>query len=109
MISRVGVLSVVLFTASLVSAQTPAPHTAAPIRPDDLPEHLRPAAKVEKNYVPPRTAWGDPQIAGAYTNSDESGIPFERPAEFAGRRLQDISREELTAIIKQRQEQTVER
>ncbi|HVZ21660.1 MAG TPA: VOC family protein [Vicinamibacterales bacterium] len=91
------------------TAQVPAPHTAAPIRPNDLPEHLRPTAKVEKNYVPPRTAWGDPQIAGAYTNSDESGIPFERPAEFAGRRLQDISRQELADIIKKRQEQTVER
>jgi len=108
--SRVSTfIGLILMAASFASGQTPAPHTAAPIRPNDLPEHLRPKADVEKNYVPPRTAWGDPQIAGAYTNSDESGIPFERPAEFAGRSLQDISPQELAAIAKKRQEQTVER
>ena len=30
------------------------------------------------------TSWGDPAIAGAYNNSDESGIPFERPAGVRG-------------------------
>ena len=33
----------------------------------------------------PRTAWGDPDLQGTYTNSDESGIPMQRPAEFAGK------------------------
>jgi hypothetical protein len=56
-----------------------------------------------------RTPWGDPQISGAYTNSDESGIPFERPAGFEGRRLEDITSAELAQIVKQRQDQTVER
>ena len=39
-----------------------------------------------KNWKPARTPWGDPDLSGVYTNSDESGIPFERPAEFDGRR-----------------------
>jgi hypothetical protein len=82
---------------------------AAPISQSDLPEHLRPEAKIVKGYVPPRTPWGDPQIAGAYTNSDESGIPFERPAQFDGRTLQDITPAELATVVKERQEQTVER
>ena len=38
-----------------------------------------------------RTAWGDPDLTGIYSNSDESGIPFERPAQFEGRRLEDIT------------------
>jgi hypothetical protein len=42
-----------------------------------------------------RTAWGDPDLAGIYSNSDESGIPFERPAQFEGRRLEDITAKEL--------------
>jgi hypothetical protein len=95
--------------APMAVAQTPAPRTAAPVRPEDLPQHLRPAAKVVKDYVPPRTPWGDPAISGAYTNSDENGIPFERPAQFEGRTLADITPAELAAIVKQRQDQTIER
>src|SRR5262249_4062527 len=70
----------------------------------DLPDHMRPEAKIVKNYVPPKTAWGDPQIAGAYTNSDESGIPFERPAQFDGKKLADVSPEQLAQMVKQRQD-----
>ena len=43
------------------------------------------------DYEPSRTSWGDPRSAGVYTNSDESLIPFERPDELAGRRLEDIT------------------
>jgi hypothetical protein len=83
--------------------------TAKPISQSDLPAQLRPEAKIIKGYVPPKTAWGDPQIAGAYTNSDESGIPFERPAQFDGKKLADVSPDQLAQMVKQRQEQTVER
>jgi hypothetical protein len=50
----------------------------------------------------PRTPWGDPDIQGTYTNSNESGIPMERPAEFAGRRLEDVKPEELAKLIAER-------
>jgi len=83
--------------------------TATPINQSDLPAQLRPEAKIVKGYVPPKTAWGDPQIAGAYTNSDESGIPFEKPAQFDGKKLADVSPDQLAAMVKQRQDQTVER
>ena len=43
------------------------------------------------SYTPPRTPWGDPDIQGAYTNSNESQTPMERPEELEGRRLEDIS------------------
>ena len=38
-----------------------------------------------------RTPWGDPDLQGTYTNSNESGIPMQRPAEFAGKTLDDIT------------------
>ena len=60
-------------------------------------------------YKAPRTSWGDPAIAGAYNNSDETGIPFERPAEFADRTLESFALEELASIQEQRQRQTIER
>src|SRR5690242_1913844 len=56
-----------------------------------------------------RTPWGDPDLAGVYTNSDEAGIPFERPPEFEGRRLDDVTGEELAKIQQTRREATIER
>ena len=56
-------------------------------------------------YAAPKTAWGDPKLEGVYTNDDETGVPFERPAEFDGRKLEDITPEELSAANKRRNEQ----
>jgi hypothetical protein len=83
---------------------------ADPIKASEVPARKPPAPIPPRGtYVPPRTPWGDPDIAGAYNNSDESGIPFERPDEFAGRRLQDFTAAELAQLTKQRQQQTIER
>ena len=49
-----------------------------------------------------RTPWGDPDLSGIYSNSDESGIPFERPARFDGRRLEDITARELDDLRAER-------
>jgi hypothetical protein len=35
-----------------------------------------------KTYTPPRTAWGEPDLQGLYTN--KTITPLERPAQFAG-------------------------
>jgi hypothetical protein len=62
-----------------------------------------------KNWKPGRTPWGDPDVAGVYSNSDESGIPFERPAQFAGRRLEDITPAELDTLRQQRRDAVIDR
>ena len=49
-------------------------------------------------WKPGRTPWGDPDLAGIYSNSDESGIPLERPAQFEGRRLEDVTAKELEEL-----------
>jgi len=59
-------------------------------------------ARAVRTYTPPRTPWGDPDISGVYTNNDESLTPFERPAQFEGRRLEDITPAELEALRDQR-------
>jgi hypothetical protein len=56
----------------------------------------------------PRTPWGDPDLQGTYTNSHESGIPMERPAEFAGRRLEDVKPDELQRLIADRRKRQQE-
>lgn len=53
-------------------------------------------------YTAPRTPWGDPDLQGSYSNKYEQGTPFERPAEFEGRRIEDIRGEELAEIVRQR-------
>src|ERR1051325_3554805 len=59
----------------------------------------------QQSYKAPKTAWGDPDISGVYSNDDETGTPLERPARFEGRRQEDITPAELDAINKERTEQ----
>jgi hypothetical protein len=67
------------------------------------------AALKATSYTPPRTAWGDPDLTGTYTNKYEVSAPLERPDEFEGRRLEDIKPAELKEILQQRQQQTIDR
>jgi hypothetical protein len=78
------------------SAQPASPRTAKP-------------AKAAKAYAPPRTPWGDPDLQGVFTNNDESGIPLERPQEFAGKKLEEVTDSELAELRKERNQQAVER
>ena len=55
----------------------------------------------------PRTPWGDPDLQGTYTNTYENGTPFERPDEFAGRKLEDVKGEELASLRRAIQKRTV--
>jgi hypothetical protein len=61
-----------------------------------------------QTFSPPKTPWGHPDLQGIYSNDDETGTPMERPAQFAGKTLADITPEELQTIVKQRNEQFVE-
>ena len=84
------VVAVALATTTLTFAQSGA---------------VKKPASSGKAYTPPRTPWGDPQLEGVYSNDDETGVPFERPAQFEGRRLEDVKPEELAALNKERTEQ----
>ena len=72
----------------------------APVAGQTAPK--RPAA-AKASWTPPRTPWGDPDISGIFTNKDEQGVPFERPAEFAGRQL--VTDEEFSARAARAQRQ----
>lgn len=54
-----------------------------------------------------RTPWGDPDLQGTYTNTFENGTSFERPDQFAGRKLEDVKGEELKKMRLAIQERTV--
>jgi hypothetical protein len=57
----------------------------------------------------PRTPWGDPDLQGYYTNKYEYGTPFERPAAFAGRRVDELSAQELADLTTKRQQEALDR
>jgi hypothetical protein len=64
----------------------------------------KPAAKA---YAAPKTAWGDPNLQGTYTDKDENGIPLERPSQFDGKRVEDVDDSELADIVKERQQRAL--
>jgi hypothetical protein len=86
-----GAVMMTPLAALTVSAQTP---KAAPA----------PA----KKYAAPRTPWGDPDLQGSFSNLSENGTPLERPAQFEGRKLEDIKGEELASIKRDIQKRTIE-
>ena len=63
----------------------------------------------QTKYKAPRTAWGDPDLSGNYTNKYEQGTPFERPRELDGKTLDQIGPAELKEILAARQKNAVER
>jgi hypothetical protein len=60
-------------------------------------------------WSPAKTPWGDPDLQGNYTNKYEYGTPFERPQEFDGRKIDDVTSKELSDALKKRQADTLER
>src|SRR5262245_17423785 len=80
----VALTSAVLMAVAFVQAQAPAP------------------AAHGSSYSAPRTPWGDPDLQGTYTNSNESGTPMARPAEFAGKRPEDVTLAEMARLAKER-------
>ena len=65
-------------------------------------------AQAQRPHSPPRTPWGDPDLQGAYTNSDESLIPMERPESLTGRSLDSITAAELARLTEERSEARIE-
>ena len=63
---------------------------------------LSTAPVLGQTWTPPRTPWGDPDLQGNYSNKYEQGTPFERPAEFEGRTLDQIKGDELAQLVKER-------
>ena len=67
------------------------------------------AAGTAAAQTTPRTPWGDPDLQGTYTNKYETSTPLERPKEFAGRRMAEITPAEQAAVARKRQEDTLAR
>src|SRR5437899_12923096 len=91
--------------ATTIAVASPSPATGAGQERPKKPAN----AAAAKSYEPRRTAWGDPNLQGNFTNKYEQSTPFERPPEFEGRRIEDVSRAELAGILERRQQQVLGR
>ena len=60
-----------------------------------------------KKFAPKRLPWGDPDISGNFTTKEEGNVPLERPDEFAGKRLEDVTPAELAKANEQRRRQAL--
>ena len=54
-----------------------------------------------------RTPWGDPDLQGVFTNSNEYATPLERPAAFKGKRLDQLSPEDLADARRVAEQQAI--
>jgi hypothetical protein len=59
-------------------------------------------AQAPNNWKMPRTSWGDPDLAGIYSNDDETGTPMERPAEYEGLGADQLTPEKVKEISEKR-------
>ena len=89
-ISCVAIAASVAFSIS-GEAQAPTPRAAA-----------AQAASAAKVYTPPRTPWGHPDLQGAYTTTDENGVPLERPDQLPA--AEGLSEAEFQKIVRERTE-----
>lgn len=101
------VVGVMVVVSSITLGQQPTGNTVASL-PDAAAVKAFIAARTQKGWTAPRTPWGDPDIQGNFTTKDEANTPMERPAAWAGRRMDDITPAELAAAITQRQQAAVE-
>jgi hypothetical protein len=60
------------------------------------------SAQTSSSASLPRTSWGDPKIEGTYTNKDEFGTPFERPAELEGKQRREFGSEQMKELMVER-------
>jgi len=65
------------------------------------------APATAQTWSPGRTSWGDPDLQGTWANDNEYGTPLERPAEFEGKSLTDITGRELDEVRKQATEKMI--
>jgi hypothetical protein len=91
--------SLLVASLALIAASVPIAGQTPRSKPD--------ATKNAKPFTAPRTPWGDPDISGNVTNVFEASTPFERPEDFAGRRLEEIQGEELAKFRGELQKRSI--
>jgi hypothetical protein len=91
LVSCAAIAAAIVAASSIGRAQAPTPRTASAR-----------AAAAARSYTPPRTPWGDPDLQGTYTTTDENGVPLERPDQLPAD--EGFSEAEFQKIVRERTE-----
>jgi hypothetical protein len=89
-------------------AQAPAPRPAAsaaaagPGQASPTPVAQSARARAAARTFAPRTPWGDPDLQGSYTTTNENGVPMERPNQYPAQG--NMSEAEFQKIVRTQQE-----
>jgi hypothetical protein len=95
--ASIGLLAVAIALAAVSSV---------PVSSRTAKQSRGPAGKADA-WKTPRTPWGDPDLQGVYTNTNEYMTPLERPDAFAGRRLEQITGEELARMRRSAEQEMI--
>jgi hypothetical protein len=95
MLGTVSTLAAVATTAAFVSV----PAAGQGSRAAPPPLVVTALGGAQPKYQVPRTPWGDPDLQGAWSSDDMSGVPMSRPTQF-GERLY-LNDEEYAQRMKQ--------
>lgn len=98
----------IFFVPTGMAGQTGGSHALRELPNGDVVKAFIASLKA-KDFGVPKTPWGHPDISGVFTTKDEANTPLERPKEWTGRRMQDITPQELAKAIVSRQQQAIER
>jgi hypothetical protein len=93
--------------ATLAAVLAIGPLSAGPLAGQTPGTTSKSPAALRTKWTAPRTPWGDPDLQGNYTNVYENGTPLERPEQFAGRKLEEVTGDELTTIKRDTQRRTI--
>ncbi len=75
-----------VMAASAAVAQSGAPQPAPRLSTARrAPAETLAAARTTRNWTPPRTPWGHPDLQGVWTSDDMRSVPLQRPDAQAGR------------------------
>jgi hypothetical protein len=78
--------AIVALVPVAAGAQRPQTAAAAPLsQARQVPAETTAAARKNKNWAPPRTSWGHPDLQGVWTSDDMRSVPTQRPEAMAGR------------------------
>src|SRR5262249_16817239 len=78
-------VAVALLASVRLSGQSSAPAGWTLERHQEIVRTIRAQISVAKDWKPPRTPWGQPDLQGNWTSDSVHGVQRERPEQFAGR------------------------
>ena len=91
MITRILVLGGIGVAITLAQSTSPATANGKQASPTQAPTQ----AKIDPNYTPPKTPWGEPDLQGIWPINHLIAVPLERPKQYGDRLY--LTDEELAA------------